>query len=134
MLPHPKAPPTAVVTRSHLCQVKQRYPRNDFRTEMTPVLTPVTAAAAERPIRAAIDRFPHAHRAKRLRENPICDAATRYLTIVSLPPLPNGVCDHLSQCDSPKAADVGSLPSNGTSHTDDDQNVLFVRKTTPPPA
>lgn len=66
---------------------------NDLRTDANPPLTSVTTAAANFSLETAINSLTHAHWANQQREEPLCNAAMRYLAVSYLAPFPERFYD-----------------------------------------
>lgn len=129
---HPTAPPT--VREGIRPTTLSQPPRDDLRAgdnlraDAPRGLKQEPAAASKHALRAtaiAVDSRTNAHWAESNAKSPFATMlAMRYHLAVDWPvPFPEGVYDHFPQRDRPATADVESLASKGTPHTDDEQNL-----------
>ena len=91
-------------------------------------------SSADLAFRASVDRFSHADWAREQRNEPVCDAAIRFILLGRPSALPSDFLDHLPSVRRPPLLEIRDLSNKGRLHVDDDGLVLLVRKPTAPPS
>ena len=101
-------------------------PSSDSR----PSIDDSALASAELDFRESVERYSHADWAREQRNEPVCDAAIRYLILGEPPVLPPGFLDSYPAAHRPSFSDIRDLAHKGRLHLDDEAVVLLVRKPT----
>ena len=98
-----------------------------------PSIDDAALASAELDFREPVELYSHADWAREHRNEPVCDAVTRYLLLGQPPELPSGVLDPHPIAHQPPISDIRDLANKRRLYLDDDATVLLVRTLTEVP-
>ena len=97
----------------------------------SPSIDDAALASAEPDFRESVERYSHADWAREQRNEPVSDAAIRYLLLGQPLELPSGFLDPYPTAYQPPFSDIRDLANKGRLYLDDDPTVLLVRKLLP---